>query len=440
MRHPGISLTSTASLLARSPSGASGRLGLRPQILLVSGMVAGICGGWGAKVLAPDGTLIDALLTWVVRPIEQIFLGALFLLIAPLLFSAIVSGVARLRGSNTMPGLLATTMVYMFAVSAAAALIGLAMVNLFRPGDGIPPEIGHRLLSMQVPHFPHSLRTLVPSPWTANGAIMIMVILSFAIAWLLPMLRRQNGPMLVQSCDRVFAIGMKVLSAVMLFAPLAVACFMFDMTVLFGWHLLLYLGAYIGVVLAALVLQVLITFMVVVWMRADLSPTVFLHSVYEAALIAFSTSSSNATLPTALKVAETDLHLPARIVRPLLGIGTVANQGGTTIYIVVTVLFIGQFFGLDTALDRQALVFVIATLAGMGTVGVPGGALPTVATVLAIAGLPPEGIGLVIGVDRLLDMARTLVNVVGDLAIAVAISREPVAATLSISPQGARPQ
>lgn len=435
MRHAEIPDPTAATHFGARPD----RHGLRSQILLAGGMLAGILGGLLVKILMPTGDHLETLLVWVVRPIEQLFLGSLFLLIAPLLFSSVVSGVARLRGSNAMPGLLATTLAYMFAVSAAAALIGLSMANLFRPGDGIPPEIGQRLLNLQVPHLPGSLGSLIPSPWSANGIIVILVVLSTAIAWTVPTLRRHDGQGLVRRCDGIFAVGMKVLSVVMRFAPLAVACFMFDMTVMFGWHLLLYLGAYIGVVAAALVLQVMITFMIVVWMRADMSPVAFLHSVHEAALIAFSTSSSNATLPTALKVAESDLRLPGRIARPLLGIGTVANQGGTTIYIVVTVLFIGQFFGMDTALDRQALVFAIATLAGMGTVGVPGGALPMVATVLALSGLPPEGIGLVIGVDRLLDMARTLVNVVGDLAIAVAISREPVAALPATSP-GARSQ
>jgi DAACS family dicarboxylate/amino acid:cation (Na+ or H+) symporter len=146
--------------------------------------------------------------------------------------------------------------------------------------------------------------------------------------------------------------------------------------------------------------------------------------VQEAALIAFCTSSSNATLPTALKTAEVDLGLQPRAARLVLGIGTVANQSGTAIYTAVTVLFIAQFFGMDLSLDRQGLVLAVAALAGMGTIGVPAGSLPTVAAVLALNGLPAEGIGLVIGVDRLLDMFRTMVNVVGDLAIAVAVSSD----------------
>jgi DAACS family dicarboxylate/amino acid:cation (Na+ or H+) symporter len=393
-------------------------------MLLLGGFVFGAGTGTCVKLFTPTHAMVPYVLTWLVRPVEQIFLGSLFVLVAPLLFSAIVSGISRMRGNAEMPGLLMTTLGYMLAVSASAAMIGLAMANLFRPGDGIPPEIGHGLLSMHVPHFPHSLRNLAPDLHSANGMVMAMVIVSCAIGGMLPLLRKRNRQRLLRTCEKLFEVGMSTLALVTRFAPVAVACFMFDMTVMLGWHLLVYLSAYIIVVIAALALQIGITFFVVVWMRGDLAPSVFLRSVHEAALIAFSTSSSNATLPTSLKVAEVDLRLPSRIVRPVLGIGAVSNQSGTTIYIAVTVLFVGQFFGMDLSLGQQAVVFAIATLAGMGTVGVPAGALPVVATVLALAGLPPEGIGLVIGVDRLLDMFRTLVNVVGDLAIAVAVSGE----------------
>ncbi|MCJ2182757.1 dicarboxylate/amino acid:cation symporter [Novosphingobium sp. 1949] len=427
MRRPETSIPLPPADAPDWPRPRTGWLRLRPQFLLLAGFLLGGGGGIAVKILAPDNTLTPQVLTWFVRPVEQIFLGALFLLIAPLLVSAIVSGASRLRESAGMPDLLATTLAYMLAVSASAALIGLAMANLFRPGDGIPPDVGRQLLSMHVPHIAYNLRSLAPNLRSANGVVFAVIVASFVIAALIPVLRKGKGALFVATCDKVFAIGMKVLSIVTLFAPLAVGCFMFDMMVMFGWHLLLYLSAYILVVLAALALQIVITFFIVVWMRGDLSPTVFLHAVQEAALIAFCTSSSNATLPTALKVAENDLHLPDRIARPILGMGTVANQSGTTIYITVSFLFIGQFFGMDTALDRQAMVFAIATLAGMGTVGVPAGGLPALATVLALTGVPPEGIGLVVGVDRLLDMFRTLVNVVGDLAITVAISREPLA-------------
>ena len=400
---------------------------LGPQMLL-GGFVIGTGAGIGINLLAPDEPWTTDLLIWFVRPLEQVFLTILFILIVPLLFAAVVSGVARLRGSAGTPGLLATTLAYMIAVSASGALIGLAMTNLFRPGDGIPPEIGQQILATHEPPIPTGLMAFTPDYSSINGAMLVMIILSFAIGMALPLLRRRNRQWLLKSCERLFDIGMKILAIVTWFAPLAVACFMFDMTVMFGWQLLVYLATYVIVVVAALALQIVLTFFIVVWMRGDLAPTKFLRGVQEAALIAFSTSSSNATLPTALKVAENELNLPGRIVRPVLSLGTVGNQSGTSIYVAVTVLFIGQFFGTDLSFDKQALVFLIAVLAGMGTIGVPAGALPIVATLLSLTGLPPAGIGLVIGIDRLLDMFRTLVNVVGDLAISVAIAREPIAA------------
>lgn len=428
MRPPAYSTGPGAGPRTRSTPAAAKGLGLRPHILLLSGFAVGAGGGTLVEFLVPNHPWTSAFLNWFVRPIEQIFLSALFLLIVPLLFSAIVSGVSRMRNEGAMQGLLAITLAYMVAVSASAALIGLAMANLFRPGDGIPPEIGQQLLASHSHVLPESLMSLAPSLRSLNGWILLMVIVSFAIAASAPLMRRQSWRWLTTTCDRLFEMGMRAVMLVTRFAPLAVACFMFDLTVMFGWHLLLYLSAYIAVVVAALLLQIVITFFAVVWMRGDQAPAAFLHSVQEAALIAFCTSSSNATLPAALKVADSELKLPGRIARPVLGLGAVANQSGTTIYIAVTVLFVGQFFGMDLSLDRQALVFAIAILAGMGTIGVPAGALPAVATVLTLTGLPPEGIGLVIGVDRLLDMLRTVVNVVGDLAISAAIAREPIVA------------
>ncbi|RKF21154.1 dicarboxylate/amino acid:cation symporter [Altericroceibacterium spongiae] len=416
------------------PSSGSRWPRLRSHMLLLAGFVIGTGAGTLVEVFYPDHPLTSQLLIWFVRPIEQIFLGTLFLLIVPLLFSAIVSGVARAYGNVGMPGLVFTTLAYMLAVSASAAVIGLAMANLFRPGDGIPLEIGQQLLGARSQSLPQSLLGLAPALRSINGVVAGMVILSFTIGGILPLVRRHNRRRLLTACETLYAIGMRILALVTMFAPLAVACFMFDLAVMFGWNLLLYLSAYVGVVIAALALQIVLSFFAVVWMRGEMSPFAFLRCVHEAALIAFSTSSSNATLPTALKVAETDLHLPDKVVRPVLGMGTVANQSGTTIYVAVTVLFVGQFFGMDLTLDRQALVFVVATLAGMGTIGVPAGGLPIVATLLTLTGLPPEGIGLVIGVDRLLDMFRTLVNVVGDLAIAVAITHQSVAATEEPSP------
>jgi DAACS family dicarboxylate/amino acid:cation (Na+ or H+) symporter len=152
------------------------------------------------------------------------------------------------------------------------------------------------------------------------------------------------------------------------------------------------------------------------------SPFAFFSQTREASVMAFSTASSNATLPTSLRVADSGLKLPPRIARFVLTIGATANQNGTAMFEGVTVLFLAQFFGVDLGLDDQLFVMLVCILAGIGTAGVPGGSLPVIALILAGVGVPPEGIGLILGVDRFLDMCRTTLNVIGDLVAAQVIS------------------
>jgi DAACS family dicarboxylate/amino acid:cation (Na+ or H+) symporter len=153
------------------------------------------------------------------------------------------------------------------------------------------------------------------------------------------------------------------------------------------------------------------------------SPWKFFSGVQEAMVMAFSTASSNATLPTALRVADEELHLPRKVSRFVLTVGATANQNGTALFEGVTVLFLAQFFGVELSLVQQATVMFVCILGGIGTAGVPAGSLPVVALICGMVGVPPEGIGLILGVDRLLDMCRTTLNVTGDLVAATVVSR-----------------
>jgi Na+/H+-dicarboxylate symporter len=165
-----------------------------------------------------------------------------------------------------------------------------------------------------------------------------------------------------------------------------------------------------------------------------MSPRRFFRGVRTAMVTAFSTASSNATLPTALWVAEHELRLPTHVSRFVLTLGSTANQNGTALFEGVTVLFLAQAFGVELALSQQLLVVGICVLGGIGTAGVPAGSLPVIAMILGMVGVPPEAIGIVLGVDRLLDMCRTTVNVTGDLAAAVVVSAR--AGGGALEPQG----
>jgi DAACS family dicarboxylate/amino acid:cation (Na+ or H+) symporter len=227
---------------------------------------------------------------------------------------------------------------------------------------------------------------------------------------------------LKDAIEGVFEVAMKLIGLVIQLAPIAIFCFMFNLSAQFGWDLLVKLAAYVGVVLLALGLQMFVVFPALLKFVGGKSPLAFFRQTREASVMAFSTASSNATLPTALRVAETELKLPPKIARFVLTIGATANQNGTAMFEGVTVLFLAQFFGVDLSLSDQLFVMLVCILAGVGTAGVPGGSLPVIALILAGVNVPPEGIGLILGVDRFLDMCRTTLNVIGDLVATQVIS------------------
>jgi DAACS family dicarboxylate/amino acid:cation (Na+ or H+) symporter len=179
---------------------------------------------------------------------------------------------------------------------------------------------------------------------------------------------------------------------------------------------------YVITVVVGLLLQQFVVYSVLLWSVARRSPAEFFRNCREVYLYAFSTASSNATLPLALDVAETKLRLPPQISRFVLTVGSTANQNGTALFEGVTVLFLAQVYGLDLGIGQQVRVMVMSILAGIGTAGVPGGSLPMVMIVAQSVGIPAEGMALILGVDRFLDMCRTAVNVSGDLVIAALVS------------------
>jgi Na+/H+-dicarboxylate symporter len=176
-------------------------------------------------------------------------------------------------------------------------------------------------------------------------------------------------------------------------------------------------------VLVALAVQQFVVYSLAVRWLGGMSPTRFFRGIRAAMVTAFSTASSNATLPTALRVAEEELRLPPHVSRFVLTIGSTANQNGTALFEGVTVLFLAQFYDIDLRFTQQVMVVLICVLGGVGTAGVPAGSIPVIAMILGMVGIPVEGIGMILGVDRFLDMCRTTLNVTGDLAAAVVVAR-----------------
>jgi DAACS family dicarboxylate/amino acid:cation (Na+ or H+) symporter len=227
----------------------------------------------------------------------------------------------------------------------------------------------------------------------------------------------------VRLLDAVGEAIIKIIDLAMHLAPYGVFGLIFVVTSLLGWDILRKLLAYVLVVVAGLVLHGGVSLSLLVRFLGGLNPLTFWRRITPSIVTAFSTSSSNATLPTNIQVAEQELHIPPKVAGFVLPLGSTMCHNGTALYEGVTVLFLAQLFGLHLTLGQQVIAVVLSVLTAVGTAGVPGGSLPLLMVVCATVGVPPEAVGIVFGVDRILDMTRTTLNVCGDLTAAVYVAR-----------------
>jgi Na+/H+-dicarboxylate symporter len=408
--------------------------------LMLAGFAIGLgLGLWVNLQIGPETPWVVWLTENVTGPIGQIFLRLLFMLVLPLLFSALVIGVAEMGDLGALGRVGWRTLLMTVVVSSIAVLIGLVLVNALRPGDGVDPALAQQLLADGaagaagiVENAPESVNLgqffldLIPqNVFAAASANLVLPVMVFALLFGigLVMARSPATDHLQKTILGLFEVMMKLINLVIKLAPLAIACLMFNLAALFGWDLLVRLAAFVGVAVAAMAIHMFVVYPLVLMLFARKNPFAFFAQVREPMVVAFSTASSNATLPVSLRAAETELKLPKKIARFVLTVGATANQNGTALFEGVTVLFLAQFFGIPLSLDQQIVVMLVCILGGIGTAGVPAGSLPVIAMILVMVGVPPEGIGLVLGVDRFLDMCRTTLNVTGDLVIATTVSR-----------------
>jgi Na+/H+-dicarboxylate symporter len=417
----------------------------RLQWQILAGFLIGLIAGLAVYAAVPDAAWVDGFITYVTQPISQVFLRLLFMLVLPLLFSALVVGIAEMGEIRALKSVGVKTLVYTVVVSGIAVALSLALVNVLRPGAGVDPVAAQAMIgdassgaasiierSGEAKTGIDAVVGIIPSNFiTAMSENDILAVMFFALFFGIGLLLVQTPrtATLKEAIEGVFEVSMRLIGLVIRLAPIAIFCFMFNLAAQFGWDLLIRLAAYVGVVLLALAIQMFGVFPALLALLARKNPIAFFRETQEASVMAFATASSNATLPTALRVADQQLKLPPRIARFVLTIGATANQNGTAMFEGVTVLFLAQFFGIDLTLTQQAFVMFVCILAGIGTAGVPAGSLPVIALILGSVGVPPEGIGLILGVDRFLDMCRTTLNVVGDLVAATVISAQSAAET-----------
>ncbi|MGH8104716.1 MAG: dicarboxylate/amino acid:cation symporter [Arenimonas sp.] len=427
---------------------AKNGLPLHTRMLIAFGV--GITLGLIANIFLSGSGIVENIITYLTDPVGKIFINTLKMLVVPLVFSALLLGVVEIGDPKSLGRIGGKTLIYIMVVTGIAVGIGLTMVNLIKPGVGISKELGMSLISegsvkateiagkSEGAELGTLLLNLIPSnpvAAAANGDLLalMMVALLFGIA--AAVIRSDATKAFVNATQGLYEICMKLIGWVIELAPYAVACLLFTLTAKLGVDVLKQLLWFVLTVIAALGIHMFIVFPMLLKFVGGVSPLWFFKRAEPAILTAFSTSSSSASLPTTLRVVEEGLNVPRRVGRFVCTLGATANMNGTALFEGVTVLFLAQFFGIDLSLTQQITVLFVCILGGIGAAGVPGGSLPVIVMILAMFKIPPEGIGLILGVDRLLDMCRTSVNVTGDLVGSVLIGKnepqEPAEATVA---------
>ena len=417
---------------------------------LIIGLTLGIIAGW---LFQPPGPLAahSAALGWwideVIQPLGRVFLRIIFMVVIPLILSAIVIGTMEMGDIRTLGRIGVRTLAITLLLSTLSVMIALGLVNALQPGKALSDDRRDALVAAYsgasqksiergehgqslsktllnfIPENPLAEAVNSFNPDNTGGGLLAVMVFSLFVGIAMTVAPREKTAALRGVFEGMFEISMVIIGFALKLAPLGVACLSFAVAARLGLDLFRTLGYYTAVVLLGLALHQFVVYPVVLVLLGRRSPVEFFRGAKEAIVTAFSTSSSNATLPVSLRVAEEQLGIPPRIARFVLTVGASANQNGTALYEGITVLFLAQVFGVELTFAQQIVVALMCIMAGIGTAGVPGGSLPLVVGVLLTIRVPAEAIAIILGIDRFLDMCRTALNVTGDLVIAVVVSR-----------------
>ncbi|UFJ41231.1 dicarboxylate/amino acid:cation symporter [Brevibacillus humidisoli] len=360
-----------------------------------------------------------------VQPLGDLFLRLIKFIIVPLVLTSLVVGVAGTGDLKKLGRMGGKTILYYLVTTAIAVTLGLVIGNLFSPGTGLAiTEPESKVEYQEAPGLVATLLGIIPTnPVAALVEGNMLQIIFFAIFLGLGItLVGEKGVPVYRFFEGLAEVMYKITSIVMRVAPLGVFGLIAPTVGSYGVSILLPLMKVILAVAIGCLLHALITYSAAVKLFAAISPVRFFKGIGPASLVAFSTCSSSGTLPVTIRNTEENLGVSKRVGSFVLPLGATVNMDGTALYQGVCVLFVAQFFGYDLTLVQQLMVVLTATLASIGTAGVPGAGLLMLTMVLTSVQLPLEGIALIAGIDRILDMFRTAVNVTGDASAAVVVA------------------
>ncbi|MGN6133927.1 MAG: dicarboxylate/amino acid:cation symporter [Aureliella sp.] len=433
---------------------AAKRRGLPQHAKILIGLVVGAGLGLAANYAAAQSPDVRAWVAWIAEnvadPVGRVFLRLVIMVVIPLVFSALTLGILELGDLRSLGRVGLRTLGFTLILSSASVGIGVGLVNVLKPGRMSAEKQAElmrqyaaetsygsaarqavekaedakklkQILLDMLPENPlQEMVGAIDGSSKGNGMLAVMVF-ALLVGVALTMTTERTAT-LVRVLEGMFDVSMTLIGIAMKLAPLGVACLVFAITATIGLEILLTVLRFVGTVLLGLALQMFVVYSLMLVFVAKMRPFRFFAATREAIFTAFGTSSSNATLPTALRVAKDNLGLRPEVSQFVLTVGSTANQNGTALFEGVVVLFLAQVFGVELTLVQQVTVVLMSVLAGVGTAGVPGGSIPLIVIVLRSVGVPGEGIAIILGVDRILDMCRTTLNVAGDLVLATCVS------------------
>ncbi len=404
-----------------------GRLWMKVLIGMVLGIVVGILLGPSVGLISPRPASIIG--NWLAFP-GQLFLTLIQMIVIPLVFASVIRGIAASESVDQLRQMGLRVVLYFLATTAVAIVVGISLAQIIKPGEYISSELVQSSLGSvsttapsdavtqpSLEHLPTQLITLLPTnPLTSMVEGQMLQVVLFAIIFgvaLITMAPRQSKPLLDLMAS-LQEVCMTVVHWAMLLAPFAVFGLMAQLTTKLGFQALLGMAMYVGTVLLGLLL-IFMGYLILLYMFTRRPPVAFLKAVRDVLLLAFSTSSSAAVMPLSIKTATEKLNIRASIAQFVIPLGATINMNGTALYQGVATIFLAQVFGIDLSIGAILLIVITAVGASVGSPATPGVGIVILALVLDSAGIPTAGIALLMGVDRILDMSRTAVNVCGDI-------------------------
>ena len=379
-------------------------------IALVAGLIVGMIFGPSAGVIKPVGTL---------------FINAIKMLIVPLIFVSLVCGMTSMHDMTKMGRIGLKTIVLYLATTAVAITIGLVLGTVMQPGVGIGLEAAKVVEVKAAPSLIDVVVNLVPTnPVAAMADGNILQIIVFAILiGLAIVIAGESGKRIKDIFDSLAEVIYKLTAIVISFAPYGVFALMAWVAGTYGLDVLLPLGKVILAVYIGCIIHAVVVYGGLLTFLARLNPIRYFQGIAEAQAVAFTTTSSSGTLPVTMSCAQKNLGVSKSVSSFVLPLGATINMDGTALYQGVCALFVAQAFGVELGFGQYLTIIMTATLASIGTAGVPGAGLIMLSLVLTSVGLPIEGVAIIAGIDRILDMARTALNVTGDGMVSVLVAK-----------------